>query len=76
MTTEIRYAIVAIAGATDQRIADCIQTDRDSLRTSVDGTQAILKYHRPAPASMVGLRNIDHLHALAEMTTTAWQDDE
>ena len=42
---------------TDQQIIDCVQTSRETLRTSNDGSQAILKFvtANGAPPSLQGL---------------------
>lgn len=69
-----RFVVMVAADVTDQQIADCVQTSRASLRLSVDGLSAILKYNQPCPGSMDGESDIDWATAFTLMKTAPWEE--
>jgi len=44
MPNRYTYVIMNTSDVTDQQIAECVQTSRDTMALSNDGSQAILKF--------------------------------
>ena len=74
MSTSCCYVILLVADATQAMVDDCVQTSLATLRKSVDGTQCVLKYHSPQPASLSAYTELTHAQALTEMAKPAWDD--
>ena len=74
MSTVCCYVILPVADATQAMVEVCIQTSLATLRKSIDGTQCVLKYHLPQPASLSALTELTHAQTLTEMAKIAWDD--
>jgi len=68
------YCIVSNP-ATPEQYAAAIER-QDTTRASLDGSEIVLKWSGPTPASFEGLPTLTHAEALALMATAAWSDEE
>lgn len=71
------YFIIAAADLTQALVDACLQTNLASVRKSVDGTQAVLKFKSPRPAEVAAVNRLEYTHAaiLAEMAKPEWTPD-
>ncbi len=53
-------------------IDSCIQTSKDTLRLSVDGTQALLKWKGETPEALASANTYTHSEILVEMAKPEW----
>ena len=53
-------------------INSCIQSSKDTLRLSVDGTQALLKWNGETPEVLASANTYTHSEILAELAKPAW----
>jgi len=76
MSNVYTYVILNATDVTDQQIADCAQTSRSTLRLSLDGTLAVLKYvtdnEMPDSLQGLGLMTYTQDEAIAITTGSAW----
>ncbi len=68
------YVILPVADATQGMVDDSVQTSLGTLRKSVDGTQCVLKYNLPQPASLSAYTELSRSAALVEMAKPAWDE--
>ena len=61
-------------GVSNIYIDSCIQTSKDTLRLSVDGTQALLKWEGETPEFLEGEDTYTHSEILAILLTEEWSD--
>ena len=59
-------------GASNIFIDSCIQTSKDTLRLSVDGTQALLKWEGEIPEALASANTYTHSEILVEMAKPEW----
>jgi len=57
-------------------IVNAIQTSMDTLRKSLDGSKAILKFDGDTPSCFDGLTTYNHSEILTELAKSAWTDEE
>jgi len=53
-----------------------LQTSSDTLRYSVDGSKALLKYEGTQPSFLSGKQEYTHSEILAILATDEWTSDE
>ena len=53
-------------------IDSCIQTSKDTLRLSVDGTQALLKWEGETPSVLASASAYTHAEILTELAKPSW----
>lgn len=53
-------------------INSCIQSSKDTLRLSVDGTQALLKWNGETPEVLASANTYTHSEILAELAKPEW----
>jgi len=53
-----------------------LQTSSDTLRYSVDGSQALLKYEGTQPSFLEGKTQYTHSEIIAILATDEWTSDE
>lgn len=53
-------------------INSCIQSSKDTLRLSVDGTQALLKWNGETPEVLASANTYTHSEILAELAKPGW----
>ena len=82
------YCIILAADLDEEKVGECMQTSVDTVRRSLDGTLAVLKWDprkRSTPPSMRrynrhnpkgGVGTYTHQEILDVMATPAWADEE
>jgi len=60
-----KWVIVSVADITDEMISSAIQTSKDTLRKTTDGTKAILKWDGDTPDCFDGMTTYTHSEILA-----------
>ena len=71
-----RWVIVNVSDITDEMIASAIQSSMDTLRKTLDGSKAILKFEGDTPSCFEGLTTYNHSEILAELAKSAWTSSE
>jgi len=86
--TNRKWAIVPLAdidaadvideemGASNIYIDSCIQNSKDTLRLSVDGTQALLKWEGETPEAFEGMQTYTHPEILEMLAGSDWTISE
>lgn len=70
------WVIVNVSDITDEMIDSAIQTSMDTLRKSLDGSKAILKFESDTPNCFDGLTTYNHSEILTELAKSAWTEEE
>ena len=70
------WVIVNVSDITDEMIASAIQTSMDTLRKTLDGSKAILKFEGNTPSCFDGLTTYNHSEILTELAKSAWTEEE
>ena len=71
-----KWAIVNVSNITDEMIESAIQTSMDTLRKTLDGSKAILKFNGDTPSCFDGLTTYNHSEILTELAKSAWTEEE
>ena len=71
-----RWVIVNVSDITDEMIDSAIQTSMSTLRKTLDGTQAILKWDGDTPTCFNGMTTYNHSEILEELAKSAWTPNE
>tara|TARA_Y100001972_G_scaffold54495_1_gene67225 strand:- start:7 stop:243 length:237 start_codon:yes stop_codon:yes gene_type:complete len=69
-----KWVIVNVSDITEQMIISAIQSSMDTLRKSLDGTQAILKWDGDTPTCFDGMTTYNHSEILAELAKSTWTE--
>ena len=67
-----KWAIVNVSNITDEMIDSAIQTSMDTLRKTLDGSKAILKFNGDTPSCFEELTTYNHSEILTELAKSAW----
>ena len=70
------WVIVTVSAITDEMIASAIQTSTSTLRKTLDGTKAILKWEGDTPSCFDGMITYNHSEILEQLSTSEWTSDE
>jgi len=70
------WVIVNVSDITDEMIASAIQSSMDTLRKTLDGSKAILKWEGNTPSCFDGLTTYNHSEILTELAKSAWTEEE
>ena len=74
-----KWVIITLADYTDSELGDlcanAIQNSIDTLRKSIDGTKAVLKWDGDTPAVFDGMTIYSHSEILTELRKSAWNDN-
>ena len=70
-----KWIIINLSDITDEMIENSIQTSMDTLRKTVDGTKAILKWDGDTPSCFDGLTTYTHPEIKVELAKSAWNDN-
>ena len=62
-------------GASNIYIDSCLQTSKDTLRVSVDGTQALLKWEGATPEVLASASTYTHSEILEILSGPSWTSD-
>ena len=75
-----KWAIITLADYTDEQlqnlVANAIQTSVSTLRKSVDGTKAILKWDVDTPEEFEGMATYTHSEIRTTLSTSEWTSEE
>tara|TARA_R110002096_G_scaffold396295_1_gene591946 strand:+ start:503 stop:736 length:234 start_codon:yes stop_codon:yes gene_type:complete len=71
-----RWVIINVSDITDEMISSAIQTSIGTLRKSLDGNKAILKWDGDTPSCFDGLTTYTHSEILTELRTDSWTSSE
>jgi hypothetical protein len=69
-----KWVIVNVSDITEEMIVSAIQTSMDTLRKSLDGTKAILKWDGDTPTCFDGMTTYNHSEILAELAKSTWTE--
>ena len=67
-----KWLIVNVSDVTEDMISSAIQTSMGSLRKSLDGTKAILKWDGDTPTCFDGMTTYNHSEILTELAKSDW----
>jgi hypothetical protein len=70
------WVIVNVSDITDEMIENAIQTSIDTLRTTLDGSKAILKWDGDTPSCFDGMDTYNHSEIKEELSKSDWSEDE
>jgi len=71
-----KWVIVNVSDITDEMIASAIQSSMDTLRKTLDGSKAILKFDGDTPSCFDGLTTYNHSEILTELAKSDWTEEE
>ena len=71
-----KWVIVNVSDITEEMIASAIQSSMSSLRKSLDGTKAILKWEGDTPSCFDGMTTYSHSEILTELAKSDWTSGE
>ena len=69
-----KWVIVTVSDITDEMILSAIQSSMDTLRKTLDGTKAILKWDGDTPSCFDGMVTYSHGEILTELAKSDWTD--
>tara|TARA_R100000700_G_C3133481_1_gene117765 strand:+ start:615 stop:851 length:237 start_codon:yes stop_codon:yes gene_type:complete len=69
-----KWVIVNVSDITEEMIYNAIQSSMDTLRKSLDGTQAILKWDGDTPTCFDGMTTYNHNEILTELAKSTWTE--
>jgi len=68
------WVIVNVSDITDEMIFKAQQSSRDTLRKTLDGNKAILKWDGDTPSCFDGLTTYTHSEILTELAKSDWSE--
>ena len=71
-----KWVIVNVSDITDEMFSSAIQTSTTSLRKTLDGTKAILKWDGDTPSCFDGMTTYTHSEILTELAKSDWTSGE
>ena len=71
-----KWVIVNVSDITDEMIVNAIQSSINTLRKTLDGSKAILKFDGDTPSCFDGLTTYNHSEILTELAKSAWTEEE
>jgi len=71
-----KWVIVNVSDITDEMIVSAIQSSMATLRKTLDGSKAILKFEGDTPSCFNGLTTYNHSEILTELAKSAWTEEE
>ena len=75
-----RWVIITLASYTDEQLdnlcANAIQSGVSTLRKTLDGTKAILKWDGDTPSVFDGMTAYNHSEILTELAKSTWTRPE
>ena len=71
-----KWVIVNVSDITDEMISSAIQSSINTLRKSLDGSKAILKFEGDTPSCFDGLTTYNHSEILTELAKSDWTSSE
>ena len=74
--SDYTYVILPTADVTQAIIDVCVQTSMDTLRKSLDGTEAVLKYLGDKPSILDPYTDYTHAEIIPIMCNSEWSDPD
>lgn len=71
-----KWVIVNVSDITEEMISSANQTSMDTLRKTLDGSKAILKFEGDTPSCFDGLTTYNHSEILTELAKSDWTSSE
>ena len=71
-----KWVIVNVSDITEEMIASAIQTSMSTLRKSLDGTKAILKWEGDTPSCFDSMTTYSHSEILTELAKSDWTSSD
>ncbi len=71
-----KWVIVNVSDITDEMIANAAQTSMSTLRKTLDGSKAILKWEGDTPSCFNGMTTYSHSEILTELAKSEWSSNE
>ena len=71
-----KWVIINVSDITEEMISSAIQSSMDTLRKTLDGSKAILKWDGDTPSCFDGLTTYTHSEILTELAKSDWSNDE
>ena len=71
-----KWVIVNVSDITDEMIASAIQTSMSTLRKSLDGSKAILKWEGDTPSCFDGMTTYSHSEIKTELAKSDWTSSD
>ena len=71
-----KWVIVTVSAITDEMISSAIQSSTATLRKTLDGTKAILKWDGDTPSCFDGMTTYSHSEILTELRTSEWTSSD
>ena len=66
------WIIINVSDITDEMISNAIQISMDTLRKTLDGSKAILKWDGDTPSCFDGLTTYSHSEMRTELAKSDW----
>ena len=70
-----KWVIINVSDITDEMISNAIQISMDTLRKTLDGSKAILKWDGDTPSCFDGLTTYSHSEILIELAKSDWTEE-
>ena len=71
-----KWIIINVSDITEEMINNAIQSSMDTLRKTLDGSKAILKWDGDTPSCFDGLTTYTHSEIRTELAKSDWSNDE
>jgi len=75
-----KWVIITLADYSDSQlntlISNAIQTSKDTLRKTLDGNKAILKWDGDTPSVFDGMDTYTHSEILTELAKSTWTEPD
>ena len=70
------WILIKVSEITEDMISSAIQSDVDTLRKTLDGNKAILKWDGDAPSCFDGMTTYTHSEIITELAKSDWSSDD
>jgi hypothetical protein len=71
-----KWIIINVSDITDEMIENSIQTSMNTLKKTLDGSKAILKWDGNTPSCFDGLTTYTHSEIRTELAKSDWSNNE
>ena len=71
-----KWVIVNVSDITDEMLDNAIQTSVDTLRKTLDGNKAILKWDGDTPSCFDGMDTYNHAEIREELAKSDWSESD
>ena len=70
-----KWVIINVSDITDEMIEESVQTSIDTIRKSLDGNKAILKYDGRKPSCFYNMDVYTHAEIREELAKSDWTEE-